>query len=287
MATQPHPSSRQAQQQTPLVSLASITSKGAGKPNRWVLHAVEGFGKTTLGAHFPKPIFFQSKGETGLETLIDNRRLGDVPHFPESQEWSELLSGLTALDREAHDFKTVVVDTINGAERMCQEHVCARDFNNNWIEFGAYGKGPEVALADWRVLLNKLDALRDKGMGVVLLCHTRVKGFKNPTGADYDRYQPDMGDKAWGLTHKWADVVLFGNFETLVVGKNNSVVADSSKKGKGMGGKQRVLYTVRDAAYDAKNRLGLPQEIALPDSPAEAWTAFSSAVKHAKEHSNG
>jgi hypothetical protein len=125
-------------------------------------------------------------------------------------------------------------------------------------------------------------------MSIILLCHTKVKQFKNPMGADYDRFQPDMNDKTWSLSHKWSDVVLFGNFDISVVGRGGNEVSDPSKKGKGMGGKQRMMYTVRDAAYDAKNRLGLAEEISMGSTPAEGWKNFIEEVKKGRgEKTNG
>ena len=50
-------------------SISEITGKGSGLPNRYIVHAVEGFGKTSLGAQTPKPILSRPAGETGLETL--------------------------------------------------------------------------------------------------------------------------------------------------------------------------------------------------------------------------
>ena len=107
-----------------------------------------------------------------------------------------------------------------------------------------------------------------------LLCHTKVKPFKNPEGPDYDRYQPDVHEKTWGLSHKWADCVMFGNFEVTV-----QVDKSDAKKGKGTGGACRLMYTERHAAYDAKNRLGLAPEIEMGSSPAEAWQNFVGAIK--------
>lgn len=251
-----------------------------------MLHALEGWGKTSFAAHMPKPIFLQSRGETGLETLIDSGQLSETPHFPECQSWPEVLGAIQLLIDQEHEFRTLVVDTVNGAERLCHEHVCARDFNGDWTDGGfmGYHRGFEVSLADWRQLLSALDELRaTKRMNVVLLCHTRVKPFRNPEGADFDRYSPDMNEKTWSLTHKWADVVLFGNFSTTVVGKRGKEETDPSKRGKGTGGQARVLYTVRTAAYDAKNRIGLPHEIEMGDSPAQAWASYLTAVKAARE----
>lgn len=261
-------------------SLSDVTGKGNNLPNRYVIHAVEGFGKTSFGAQTPKPIFLMTKGETGLETLIDSGRLPEVPHFPEIQDWESLLGAIETLAVEEHEYKSLVIDTINGAERLCHEFVCVRDFGGDWGErgFTGYMRGYEVALGEWRLLLNALDRLREtKRMAIVCLCHTKVKTFRNPEGADYERYQADMHDKTWGLSHKWADVVLFGNFEVTVMDGRKEAASD--KKGKGVGGKSRMIYTERSAAYDAKNRLGLPPEIEMGTSPQEAWANYVQAVK--------
>ena len=270
-------------QQSSRPSLATVTGKGSGLPNRYVIHGVEGWGKTTFGAHFPKPIFVQTRQETGLETLIDNGQLPEVPHFPgEAGNWVELLGMIDALIEDPHEYKTFVMDTLNGAERLCHEHVCTRDFDGIWTDKGfmGYQRGFEVALADWREFLSKLDHLRtDRRMTVVLLCHTKVGTFKNPEGPDYDRYQPDCNAKTWSLTHKWADVVLFGNYEVFVQG---GTVGDKAKKGKAAG-QQRMLYTERHASYDAKNRLGLPSEIEMGSSPQEAFKNFTDAIRAGRE----
>lgn len=193
--------------------------------------------------------------------------------------------GITeTLLNDPHDYMTIAIDTANGVERLCHEYVCGRDFQGEWGDkgFGSYQKGPEVALADWRAFLSNLDRLRlERKMTVVLLFHTKVATFRNPEGPDFDRYQPDVDKRTWSLTVKWADVILFGNFESSVSGvRENKKTGE--KKGKGEGGQDRILYTVRHAAYDAKNRLGLPPEIEMGNSPAQAFSAFKEAVKEGR-----
>ena len=172
-----------------------------------------------------------------------------------------------------------MIDTLNGAERLCHEHVCRRDYGGRCGRdgFTAFMTGYEVSLADWREFVGLLDRLREsKRMGILALAHSRVATFKNPGSADYDRFLPDLHPKTWALTHKWSDAVMFLNFETYV---------DSDRpelKGKGKGGSRRKLYTQRTAAFDAKNRHGLPAEIDGGRSAAEAWTNLASAMKAAK-----
>lgn len=254
------------------LSLSDITGKGNNLPNRYLLHGLEGWGKTSFGAMLPKPIFIQSRGETGLETLISNGRLPETPHFPEAQSWPEILSAVRALDSQ-HEYKTLVVDTVNGAERLCSEYICATQFKGDWSGFNAYGRGYENSVAEWISFLTALDRVREsRKMILMLLCHTQVRKFKNPEGGDYGRYSPDMNEKIWGVTHKWADVVLFGNFQTVV-----------DKQGKAAGGENRILCCTRTAAYDAKNRVGLPDVLDMGGSPQDAWKAFAAALVAGKQ----
>jgi AAA domain len=243
------------------------------------LHAVEKWGKTSFGAMTRKPIFIETRQETGLETLLDNGRLPDTPHFPECKTWEELRGMIETLIVEPHEYKTLIVDTMNGAERMCHEFVCQREYNGDWGKkgFASYQQGYSVSLPEWRLFLGDLDRLREqKRMAIMLLCHSKIKTFKNPEGADYDRYQPDVHEQTWSLTHKWADCILFGNFSVTVT------ETDPEKKGKGTGGSLRVMYTQRSAAYDAGNRLGLPEDIDMGNSPQEAWANFAEALKAGK-----
>lgn len=283
MATQtrPQPSGLRTAQ-VKRFSLADIQTKSDGMPNRYVLHAREGFGKTSLAAHAPKPIFLQTRGETGLDALINSGQLPETPHFPELQSWEEFLAAIKTLTEEEHPYRTLVIDTANGAERLCYEFVCQRDFGGDWGDrgFSSYMRGYEVSLAEWRMFLNALDELRRiKRMTIFMLVHTKIKTFKNPLGADYDRWSADMHEKAWGLTHKWSDAILFGNFETIVVGDKKD-----SKKGKAASSSARILYTAQRPAFDAKNRMGLPEEIEMGNSAAEGWNNLATAIKASRKN---
>jgi hypothetical protein len=261
-----------------------VQTTGAGLPNRYVIYGREGIGKTSLAAQMPTPLFLQMKGETGLETLIDAGQLTNTPHLPEITTWIDLMDALNWILESDPPYKTLVIDALNGAERLCHEHVCQRDFDGDWSEKGfmGYMRGYEVALADWRQFLARLDAIRLKHkMTIVVLSHAKVSTFKNPEGPDYDRFQPDVTPKTWSLTHKWADAVLFWNFEAQVAQVQENRKAQT-KKGK-LIGQNRILYTQNAGAYDAKNRLGLPPEIDMGNSPQESWQALKTAIVAARK----
>ena len=67
-------------------TLADLTGKSSGLPNRYIAHGGEGTGKTSFAAYTPNPVFIQTRGETGLDTLIGAGRLPEIAHWPETQD---------------------------------------------------------------------------------------------------------------------------------------------------------------------------------------------------------
>jgi len=258
-------------------NLEHVTKQARRLPNRVVLHALEGWGKTSFGAQTPDPIFLMTSKETGLWTLMDAGQLQEnVAHFPRAAEsWLDVNLAVSQLIVNEHPYKTLVLDTMNGAERLLHDDVCQKKFDGDWGERGflGYDRGPRMAIPEWVELLKKLDRLREKGMSILLLCHTAVSNFKNPEGPDYDRFVPAVNKATWAETHKWADMVLFGNFETLV-----DTAKAKDTKGKAKGGQTRLILTERHASYDAKNRHGLPPEIECGDTAEQAWANFVEAL---------
>jgi hypothetical protein len=176
-----------------------------------------------------------------------------------------------------HAHKTLILDTFNGAERLCHEHVCAHQYDGSWEKFDAYARGPKVAVAEIVELFKDLDRLREKGMAIILLCHSQVKTFRNPEGPDYDRWEPTLAKDTVGQLDRWCDMILFGRFETFAEKETKSAA-----KAKASGGQTRLIMTERHAAYDAGNRIGLPEEIECGNSAAEAWSNFCKSIKEAK-----
>lgn len=236
-----------------------------------VINGVEGWGKTSLASNAPGAVIIQARGETGYQTLVS---MGRVPAIPCTtvESWEGLLGLLDQVIADPGTMRTLILDALGGFERLCHEHVCARDFKGDWSDkgFGSFHKGYDVAVTDWLGLLNRLDRIRDKGIAVMVLSHVHVKSFKNPTGGDFDRYESACHTKTWGVTHKWADAVLFCTFRTITEKKDG--------KTKGIGGTDRVAFTERRDAFDAKNRHGMPEEIDIPGEPADACRLILSLI---------
>lgn len=238
------------------MALTAITGGRLQRPMRVLLYGTEGVGKSSFAAAAPAPVFIGT--EDGTAHL-------DVERFPEPHNWNDILDAIQTLTVNDHPYKTVVVDTVDWAEPLCWAHVSAEAKKDTIEDFG-YGKGYVVALTEWRKLLSRLDKLRDlRSMHVILLAHSWIKPFKNPEGDDFDRYELKLHQKASGLLKEWADAVLFANYETFAVEKSGRI--------KGVSSGSRVVHTERRAAWDAKNRYGLPETIPL------SWDEFTAAVK--------
>ena len=69
----------------------------------------------------------------------------------------------------------------------------------------------------------------------------------------FDRYELKLTKNTAPIVKEWCDCLLFCNFKTYVI-------TDESNKRKAQGNK-RVIYTSHSAVYDAKNRVGLPEEM--------------------------
>ena len=260
--------------------------KGGTKlPSRLVFHGQGGIGKTSFAAHAPAPFFLLSPGETGLHTLIDSGQLPAIANI-EVHDWPSLLDLIEQLTTQDHAYKTLVLDVLDGFEKLANEYVCQVDFNGERGEKGfmGYQRGYKVvASGPWRELLAALDKLRSvKRMGIICLAHTGIGNFQNPAGPDYNRFVPDIFKDAWQLAYAWADIVLFGYHEVVVAKEKGD------RKGKGQSG-VRIMRTEYDATADAKNRHALPPEIEMGSSGAEAWANLVAAIQEGrkKEVANG
>lgn len=231
----------------PFSFAAAIKSGPTVKPPRIVLMGVEGVGKSTAGAQMDAPIFLCS--EDGLV----GPQFRDTKHFS-AADWEQVLGFLDYLLDSPHPYKTVVVDTVDWLEPKLYHFICKRDGEKD-IESYGFGKGYTAAATEFRKFVRRLDSLNRKGMAVLVLAHTQVKAFNNPTGENYDRYEPKADKKVAGIIKEWADAVLFAEFQTF------AVKTKGASKAKGVGGQERIVHTQRSAGWDAKNRYGLPDEM--------------------------
>lgn len=252
--------------------LSKVTREATPQPPRVVLYAAEKFGKTSWAAHAWRPVVLMTQGETGLLSLLEAGRVPPVDHMPEDfKRWGDLTKTVEELRDAPHDFKTLVIDTGNGAEQLCAGEVCRDAFGGDWSDYASYGRGNELASKKWAGFLALLDSVRTtRRMAVVILHHAKVKTFQDPAGKDWDQWRPEAIDKLWALTHKWADCILFGGFK-VTVNKDDKATSES-----------RYLRAEASAAIVAGNRYGLPAELTAAPGAANLWKVFADQLGKAK-----
>jgi hypothetical protein len=252
---------KQAPQRPNRMVLTALRGGKIARPLRVLAYGTEGVGKSTFAADAPSPVFLCS--EDGTAQL-------DVQRFPEPRAWADVFDAVDTLLAGGHEHKTLVLDTLDWMEPLCWAHVCAA---KNWknIEDPGFGKGYVPATDEWRKLLARLDELRNKaGMHIVLLAHSQVKMFSNPEGENFDRYELMLQKSASGLVRQWCDDVLFCSFEEF------AVKGTGARQAKGVSEGARIIRTERRAAFDAKNRHGLPFQLSL--SWADYWDAVQAGT---------
>ena len=248
-----------AQPPTPRMTLASITRGRREGPYRLLIHGVDGVGKSTFGANAPSAVFVGPEDGTGHL---------DVARFPVPTCWADILEALRTLAKDSGGFGTVVLDSVDWVEPLIWRHVCEAAHVASIEDVGGgYGKGYVAALDQWRVLLGAFEYLqRERRLHVVLIAHSFIKTFRNPEGEDFERYVLKLNEKAAALLREWSHGVYFANYETFAV-------KDRAKRVRGISTGARLLYTQRAAAYDAKDRYGLPEHIPLD------WAEFDAAAQ--------
>jgi len=221
-----------------------ITTGKQQRAQRVVIYGVESVGKSTFAAQFPKPLFLDiEQGTSHLD--VDRCDIGS---------WKQLTEALA--EAKATDYQTIVVDSADWAERLCVEDLLATSKKTSIEDFG-YGKGWVMVAERISRMLTSIDALIDGGKHVVLIAHSRIVKFEAPDAlAPYDRYELKLSKQCSPLLKEFADELWFLRFKT-------KVSTTDTGRGKGLGGKERVMLTTHSAAYDAKTRSGLAEELPL------------------------
>lgn len=237
--------------------LQQVKKTSAGRrPRRILLYGTHGIGKSTFGSCAPDPVFIQT--EDGLQDV-------DASAFPLARNTADIFQAIEELSTQPHDFKTVILDSADWAERLIWKTVCEQGGKDSITDFG-FGKGYGSAAAMFSTMLDGLATLGERcGMLVILLAHCQVEKFENPQTESYDRYTPKLHKSVNGMLQEWCDEVLFCGYKVLT---KTSDEGFNKSRNIAFGG-ARTIYTTEKPSHMAKNRLSLPDEIPLAFS--EYW----------------
>ena len=215
-------------------------------PVRMVIYGNEKIGKSTLAAEFPSPVILDT--EDGTHHL-------DVARVSIGS-WSELRAAVAEIGSKPSEFRTVVIDSADWAERLLVEDLLAEHKKKSIEDFG-YGKGFTVLAESFGRFLTQCDALVAAGLNVVMVAHSKVQKTSPPDQVDgYDRYELKLTKQTAPLLKEWCDILAFCNFKT-------TTREGTDGRTKAVGGKKRVMYLEHCAAWDAGNRYGLEAELPM------------------------
>lgn len=231
----------------------SLSSGTVAAPVRALVYGPEGIGKTTFLADW-----LRDKGGALIDTERGSNRV-DVTRYPVPADWNELLSMVSDAAKNP-DVHALGLDTLDAAERMCAAFLLRK---NGWssLEDPGYGGGYKRCWEEFGKLMTALADVHAAGKDVILTAHAAMRKFEQPDQmGSYDRWELKLQNSQKcsiaALTKEWVDLLLFANYETIVV------TSSDGKTKKAAGGK-RVVYTSHHPCWDAKNRYGLPEEIKL------------------------
>lgn len=238
-----------------------ITTGALDQPWKILIHGMPGVGKTSLAASFPSPVFADLEGSTDRYEVarVDLRQMpfsamdekGNV-----DKDAPSVMNLMRQLRHADHQYKTLVIDTLDWLEPKIWEATCRR-LKIPTMETMGYGKAYMEADKEWdafKTYCNYIHAERQ--MNIVLLAHTTQNRVYDKDFNEMTRWDIKLQKRAAARFIEWAELIGFLTYDTYLTRTNGK---ESSKHD----GK-RVLMVHEIGSYVAKNRFGYDGE---PISP--------------------
>lgn len=212
---------------------------------RTFVYGSHGDGKSTWASRWPDPVFICT--EDGTNDL-------DVARTEVLRSSADVVS--TVREAAGSDFSTIVLDSIDWAEKLVAEDLAAEDFQTG------YGQGVVEQARRIGIILDALNSCISAGKDVVIIGHASQTTVTTPFGDAYTQYHPRLSRHSCAVVSEWCDELLFTR---QVVGAKQKEVG-LKKINVAVDSKKRILYTEGSAAFVAKHRsVGLAAQYDLSD----------------------
>lgn len=220
-----------------------------------LVYGVDGIGKSSFGAQFPKPLFVGPEKGTAY---LDVARVDDI------NSWKSFIDAIDEIIKNISTLKyeTIVIDSLDWLEPLIHEHICQKYKTDSLVKAaGGFGSGYKEAFDMQVQLKNKLSIINEK-KHVLLIAHSQVKQFNDPqTEVPYDRFELKIHESnsvsPRGMWREFCDFMFFINKDTYTTGEGKSARASDA----GI-----FLFTTRTTAFDAKRRVFMPDKIKYEQS---------------------
>jgi hypothetical protein len=213
--------------------------------NIWI-YGHPGIGKTTFAAQFEKPIFLATE---------DGHKSHSI-YKVDVKDWATFAKVIKALKEEKHDFKTVVIDTIDNLYSFCSHAVCEKLGIQHESDLG-FGKGWKLVRGQF---MKALIATSFLPMGMVVIGHTEQTEVETRT-RKITKTVPSLPEKVWTEVAKMMDIIM---------------LAESIQT---KDGEVRVLRTKPAENWVAKDRTAVARKKPLPDTLPLDFEQFKKAYE--------
>lgn len=160
--------------------------------------------------------------------------------------WDELIAACREIADGKHPYKTVVIDTIDNAYRLCSEAFCKKLGITHESDLG-FGKGFSLVNGEFHRVLTRLSMLP---YGLWLVSHSEEREVETRTGK-VTRIGPTLPGKARRIVLGLVDMILYCDVEV-------------TPRPNGPPSVRRVMRTKPGPNYEAGDRTGrLPETIPL------------------------
>lgn len=238
------------------LSLKSLHSTESSDPPIVLIYGVDGVGKSSLAAEFPDPLYINTRGETPPSDV-------NLPTPGMVETFDDIRSIFGDLISEPHEFKSVIVDSLDGLEAVFNAETCRRIGadaigSNEKGSPAAYGQGDVESEVEWGEFFDACAILKTMGICVIMLAHPEIKRFDSPVTDPYDRYKVKLRKRATAFICEKVDILAFINYRISIKTKE---VARQKTVSHAEGGKDRVINLTEGAGFVAKNRFTMPDSI--------------------------
>lgn len=196
-----------------------------------LLYGPPKIGKTTWASQMDKPLFLAC--EAGLRAI-------EAYQVPVGS-WTAFLEAASLIAKGGHDFRTIVIDTVDNLYTYCADHV----FRIHGIHHESdleWGKGWNLVASEFMRALTKLSLLP---YGLVLISHAEDKEIKTRTHT-YTKAVPSLPKRARRIVLNMADMILYAH-----------IARDGGRE-------ERVVSTRPSEQFEAGDRTGrLPPRLPL------------------------
>jgi len=203
-------------------------------------------GKSTLASQFDMPLFLAT--EAGLNSL-------EVFQTP-IPTWEAFLVSCKEIAEGKHQFKTIIVDTIDNLFKACSEYVRKKNGIQHESDLD-WGKGWQLVKDEFTRALTKLSLLP---YGLVMISHSDTIEIKTRT-ATINKAVPTLQRSAREIVLGMSDIILFVE----------STITDD--------GEVRIIRTKPSENWEAGDRTGKLPPV-LPLDFQKFCKAFYEGVKN-------